>query len=246
MMIHSDCSFYRAEVLAYHGWGFDYSCWQGWQTWLEKQACCLKAADRGYFGASKLVNFTSDIKILFVHSYGLHWCPVEQLQADVLVIFSSFCAFHPEEPPSLKTRSQTTVQQMLGQLSSDGASHSTRDPRLMLQKFQTRSYHPVAWHGPIPESLNIEQLRQDLQQLNRAAIDLALLRSVPQVVILHGSADRIVSPAKGKALAAQLKCPYFEIPDASSARKLLVYAFAYEILSQIPLEPLRQSLTSQL
>lgn len=234
MMIYRDCSCYRAEVLAYHGWGFDHSCWQGWQTWLEEQACCLKAADRGYFGASKLVNFTSDIKILFVHSYGLHWCPVEQFnQADVLVIFSSFCAFHPEQPPSLKKRSQTTIQQMLGQLSSDETSDSTRDPRLMLQKFQTRSYHPVAWHGPIPELLNIEKLRQDLQQLNRAAIDLALLRSVPQVVILHGSADRIVSPAKGKALAAQLKCPYFEIPAAGHALPFTHTAHCQAILQAI-------------
>ncbi|WNZ25315.1 alpha/beta hydrolase [Leptolyngbya sp. NK1-12] len=217
-MFSSNRSLSRSEVLAYHGWGFDHSCWQGWQEWLEQQSCDLKTADRGYFDASNSVNCKDDLfKVIFVHSYGLHWCPVEQLnQADVLVIFSSFLEFHPE-PPNLKKRSQTTIQQMLGQLSSDEVRDSSSNPRLMLQKFLTRSYHPIAWHGPIPETLNIERLRQDLQHLNIAVIDPAVSRSVPQVVVLHGSADRIVSATKGKALAEQLKCPYFEIPTAGHA-----------------------------
>lgn len=226
-----------AEVIAYHGWAFDQSCWREWENWLEQQRCHLKAVDRGYFTFNKQANFSDNsIKIIFVHSYGLHWCPVEQLnQADALIIFSSFSEFHPEQP-SLRKRSQHTIQQMLNQLSSENEN----DARLMLQKFWTRSYHPVPWYGTIPDQLNTKLLLDDLNQLNTATINLTRLRSISHIVVLHGSEDRIVSSAKGKALAEQLASPYFEIPDAGHA-----LPFTHVEICQSILQPVLNKLLNQ-
>jgi pimeloyl-[acyl-carrier protein] methyl ester esterase len=226
-----------AEVIAYHGWAFDQSCWCEWKNWLEQQGYCLKAVDRGYFTFNKQANFSGNsIKIIFVHSYGLHWCPVEQLnQADALIIFSSFNEFHPEQP-SLRKRSQHTIQQMLNQLSSENEN----DARLMLQKFWTRSYHPIPWHGTISEHINVKFLSDDLNQLNTATIDLTLLRSIRNTVVLHGFGDRIVSSAKGKELAEQLACQYFEIPDAGHA-----LPFTHIEICQSILQPILNMLLNQ-
>lgn len=202
----------HTEVIAYHGWGFAASCWQAWELRLRQQGYRLQQFDRGYFGEGAQPRFEASnlTKVIFVHSYGLHLCPVEQLQqADVLVMFSSFCAFHPERA-SLKKRSQQVLQQMMYQFA--------HNPKFVLTNFQTKCYHPEPWNGTIPDSLNCNLLLEDLTALNHATIDLALLQTLPQIVILHGLQDRIVSSSKGKEFAQQLpQSHYFEIESAGHA-----------------------------
>lgn len=218
----------HAEVIAYHGWGFAASYWQGWESRLRQQGYRLQRFDRGYFGEAVQPRFAaSDLtKVIFVHSYGLHLCPVEQLQqANVLVIFSSFCEFHPDRP-SLRKRSQQVLQQMMYQFEQNS--------EFVLTNFQTKCYHPEPWNGTIPESLNCNLLLQDLTALNRATIDLALLQPLPQIVILHGLQDRIVSSSKGQELAQQLpQSHYCEIESAGHALPFTHLDACWSILQSV-------------
>lgn len=205
------CSPDSTEILAYHGWGFDATCWQDWQTQLTQQGYIWKSFDRGYFGHPVQPEFSpsAHTKVLFVHSYGLHLCPIAQFQqADRLVIFSSFLNFHPESP-SLRKRSQQRVQQMIEQFAID--------PWLVLQNF----WQKCGWSGyPLCRNsdfeLNPDLLLQDLRQLNLAEFDRNHLAKMPQVIVLHGEKDRIVAVERGRALQGQ----YFEIAAAGHALPL--------------------------
>lgn len=192
----------HTEIIAYHGWGFDASCWSNWELRLRQQNCKFKLFDRGYWEQHKHPEFEHHrpTKIILAHSYGLHLCPVEQLkQADALVIFSSFSEFHPQ-PTRLRTRSQQMLQQMIKQFEIN--------PNLVLSNFQAKCYHPEVWAGILPNQfdsqINPRLMLADLISLDSATLDLMPLGSIPQIVILHGSQDRIVAPSQGKELAEQL------------------------------------------
>ncbi|MCU0527201.1 MAG: hypothetical protein MUF72_20520 [Elainella sp. Prado103] len=174
------------EIIAYHGWGFRADCWQAWQTQLMQQGYAWQSFDRGYFGSSHQPIFTPTArKIILVHSYGLHLCPIEQLQqADVLVIFSSFQAFHPVTE-RLRQRSQQVVERMIEQFQVD--------PQQVLTQFYQNCYSPQVWRGQVPAPIAIDRLKQDLQQLNRAEFDLNLFKPIPLIVKFHGLNDRIVA-----------------------------------------------------
>lgn len=183
------------EIIAYHGWGFNAACWRDWQAEMTRQGYHWQSFDRGYFGSSYQPHFTAAArKILFVHSYGLHLCPIEQLQqADALVIFSSFQEFHPAS--RLRSRSQQVVQRMIEQLQVD--------PRSVLTRFYQNCYLPdvgtetcPAWIAPDqiePDQIEIDRLLSDLQQLNQVKFDLSLLQNIPTIVKFHGLSDRIVA-----------------------------------------------------
>jgi pimeloyl-[acyl-carrier protein] methyl ester esterase len=221
-----------AEVLAYHGWGYSSADWQGWQNWLGQRQWLLKAFDRGYFGSSVQLQFNASAtaKLIFVHSYGLHLCPVEILmQADLLVIFSSFRQFHPEQT-SLKKRSQQILQQMIIQFE--------RQPDTVLQNFKAKCSQPINDSEPTPDLMDASLLCQDLHQLNICALDLLPLQQIPKIVVLHGAQDRIVPVAVGKALADELAASYFEIESAGHALPFMQAATCQAILQPI-LEELR-------
>lgn len=104
------------EIIAYHGWGYDNSCWQNWQSLLPP-SWKFQRFDRGYFDRPFLPTFNSPsaTKIIFAHSFGLHLCPLNQLQqADYLILFSSFLRFHPETD-RLKNRSMQILDRMIEQ-----------------------------------------------------------------------------------------------------------------------------------
>lgn len=200
------------SIIAYHGWGFAADCWAGWQRTMEQQGCRFQAFDRGYFGQAVTPDFAvSDFpRIIWAHSYGLHLCPVEQLQqADRLVLFGSFRDFHPVSLQ--RRRSEQMLQQMIERF--------VEEPQLVLNRFKTKSYHPVSWSEENQElSLNTDLLLHDLRALNDCSLDLDLLRSLPQIGVLHGTADRIVPVAKSAELAAALPhSQFFEIADAGHA-----------------------------
>lgn len=186
------------EVIAYHGWGFDASCWHDWQIQFEQAGWRFQAFDRGYWrqSVSPTFNPNAEIKLLMVHSYGLHLCPVEQFQrANRIVIFCSFAQFHPTSEP-LKRRSQKILQQMIDQFMID--------PQRVLYNFQTKCYHPCTRQGTLSANFDSDLLLHDLNDLQTATMDLALLRTIPQILVLQGNQDQIVPAASSAELVNQL------------------------------------------
>ena len=87
------------EIHAYHGWGFNGKFWDSLKAEFPT-SILFKAANRGYFEEPYEPVFSSEssIKIIFTHSYGLHWCPKEKIgSCDYLVIFNGFNEFLSED-----------------------------------------------------------------------------------------------------------------------------------------------------
>ena len=199
-------------IIAYHGWGFDRACWQPWKDLFAQQGEDLLMSDRGYFNAPSLpvMSITDHKTIVLVHSYGLHLCPLEQLQrAELLVLFSSFLSFHPWSE-SKRRRSQLMLSQMMTQFEAD--------PQFVLETFRTKCYHPALWKRSTDskKALNPELLLQDLEGLNTCSLGVSLLKKIPKILILHGAQDRIVSVEKGRELSAHLpdNSQYIEVEQA--------------------------------
>jgi pimeloyl-[acyl-carrier protein] methyl ester esterase len=200
-------------IIAYHGWGFDRTCWQPWKDLLAQQGEDFLMSDRGYFNPSSLpiTSPTTDQRtILLAHSYGLHLCPSEQLQrADLLVLFSSFLSFHPQLELK-RRRSHSILSQMMTQFE--------KNPQFVLEAFKTKCYYPVAWKrsSDSTKSFNPELLIHDLKGLNTCLMDVALLKKIPKILILQGAQDRIVSFEKGRELFEHLpnNSQYIEIEQA--------------------------------
>jgi pimeloyl-[acyl-carrier protein] methyl ester esterase len=199
-------------IIAYHGWGFDRTCWQPWKDLFAQRGEDLFMSDRGYFTPSALsiTSPTDHRTIVLAHSYGLHLCPAEQLQrADLLVLFSSFLAFHPQLELK-RRRSLLMLSQMMTQFETN--------PQSVLETFKAKCYHPVAWERSSDSSkaLNSELLLHDLKSLDVCLFDVALLKKIPKILILHGAQDRIVSVEKGRELFQHLpdNSQYIEIEQA--------------------------------
>lgn len=224
------------EAVAYHGWGFDRSCWQSWKLMLEQIGCEFQAFDRGYFGRSAQPEFKNTVskKILLAHSFGLHLCPISQLElAEILIVFNGFIEFHPSSHPARK-RSQTIVRQMIDQFE--------KNPQLVLDNFWRKCYYPLADYPnfAVQESkLNSDLLLADLNQLNQSMISIDLLNSIPQIFIFQGSRDRIVSPMKGQEFLADcsMNSQYFEILRAGHALPFTDLEECWSLLSPL-LQPL--------
>jgi len=160
-----------AEAIAYHGWGFDHTCWQFWKTACDRQGIVLRCFDRGYFGKSVSPAFSpsSAYKLILTHSYGLHLCPQEHLhQADLIVILSGFQSFHPSQPTA-RRRSQLTLQQMIRQF-----EHS---PQMVLETFWATCYHPLAWKGDAVEMWKDVEMWKEIRQEKGASLNTDLLNT---------------------------------------------------------------------
>ncbi len=203
------------EAIAYHGWGFDQSCWSDWKDLFARRKIHLETFDRGYFGLAQSPVFTEDCdQILLTHSYGLHLCPIEQLrQTKLLVIISSFIDFHLHHERD-KRRSQRVLQQMI--------QDCRQYPETVLTNFKIRCDSLLA--NPISSGLNIDLLVEDLQDLSVSCLNTQDLKQVPHILILHGAADRIVPCLKGQEMLENLQnhatsseINYFEIEGAGHA-----------------------------
>jgi pimeloyl-[acyl-carrier protein] methyl ester esterase len=198
------------EAIAYHGWGFDRQCWVRWKTQFANYQISLNVFDRGYFGSASCPSFINgQFKILLAHSYGLHLCPIEQLeQADLLVIFNSFVDFHPSNQRE-RRRSQLVLQQMI----RDCQSH----PEMVLNVFKKNC--GCLDVGRSAKNLHHELLLADLKNLNICSMNLDVLKSIPQIIIFNGTGDRIVASVKGQKMFEQLQnnSSYFEVKDAGHA-----------------------------
>lgn len=186
------------EVIAYHGWGFEANCWRDWQTRFVQHGYSFQAFNRGYWHPPLTPQFTpgAAVKVILSHSYGLHLCPIDQLQqADVLVIFAGFAEFHPQQK-KLRIRSQKTLQIMIEQFKLN--------PDPVLRTFWTKCYHPNVYSTDPALEFNAELLLHDLQELAIVSMDFSRLISIPKIVIVQGSQDRILACSQGQELAEQL------------------------------------------
>jgi len=202
----------KAEVAAYHGWGFDRYCWEPWRDVIPPDID-LSCFDRGYFGDSESVEFGDygAARIVFAHSYGLHLCPVQMLsKADLLVVFGGFITFHPHAA-RYRRRSRLVLREMIRQME--------QKPTDVLHEFWKNAYHPQPppdlEHGQMYKSL----LLDDLQNLDESTLDIETLKKPGKICILHGSSDGIVPKAKGRGLYGKFsdQSSYFEVKEAGHA-----------------------------
>ena len=77
--------------------------------------------------AVHFVQAQANQRLLILHSFGLHLCPIATIQqADQVVIFSSFLCFHPEDP-----RRNRRSKRVVGRMSDRFQTH----PLEVLQQF---------------------------------------------------------------------------------------------------------------
>ncbi|MEM9219453.1 MAG: alpha/beta hydrolase [Cyanobacteria bacterium P01_F01_bin.150] len=219
-----------ADIMAYHGWGFDQNYWQDWIKKIKGEGHLFQAFDRGYFNYKSHTGHSQNDdqanvplfampkttqRILILHSFGLHLCPIETIQqADWVVIFSSFLCFHPQDPRRNR-RSKRVLDRMGDRLQSN--------PLEVLQEFWTNCHAPFSSQPkPKTENINLPLLHQDLEWISTISIDnpsprLTALQHVTNITIIHGEADQIVPLSQGATLADAVSAPLITIPNAGHA-----------------------------
>ena len=174
------------DVVAQHGWGFGAWCWERWRDVLPA-GFALHCPDRGYFGPA--VEVAARPRIVLAHSLGLHLLSPQLWVAELIVVMSGFRSFHS---PCIRQarRSRRTVEQMLARLE--------REPAALLADFYARCGAPSdsRWPGAI----GADSLRRDLQLLQESVLELSAIPAAAQVLILHGSRDRVVPVERAEEL----------------------------------------------
>ena len=175
------------DVVAQHGWGFGAWCWDRWRDVLPANFA-LHCPDRGYFGSA--VEVEARPRIVLAHSLGLHLLsPQLCAAAELIVVMSGFRSFHSPCARQAR-RSRRTVEQMLARLE--------REPAALLADFYARCGVPLdsRWTGII----DADGLRRDLQLLQESVLELSAMPTAAQVLILHGSRDRVVPVERAEEL----------------------------------------------
>lgn len=181
---------YKAQILAYHGWGFDHSFWDLLKIELGGNYK-LKAANRGYFGDESDPEWDASHselpKIVIAHSYGLHWCPEERIKrADSLLLVNSFTHFHPRKAVEFKASKRLTKALM---------TSLTKEPEIGLNEFRQLAYLPSK--APKFEHdlkhADLDLLQNDLADLDRDNHLISHLQKTKSIRIIHGRSDQIVS-----------------------------------------------------
>ncbi|MGM0588923.1 MAG: alpha/beta fold hydrolase [Bacteroidota bacterium] len=203
-------------MIAYHGWGFDAHCWDPYTSEIAASGLDIQfhRADRGYSGREQSFSFdeSDSINVVMAHSYGLHWCPSEQLQAaDILIVIGGFLQFHPQTS-QFRRRSKRMISRMIEQMHSN--------PEQVLDRFIENCYLPEpVKERPQWEKMNLMKLIEDLGRLNQSSLDADLLKKIPKLCILHGSKDRIVSKTKAREIYNRVysSSRYLEVKEAGHA-----------------------------
>ncbi len=202
----------KAQVLAWHGWAFDRTCWNPWERLFTDQFS-VSLWDRGYWGSPKKVEQEDNAnkRILLTHSFGLHLCPNRQLKkADVIVIFGGFREFHPIAA-QFRRRSKLILNKMIKSMQED--------PEKVLKEFIDNAFEPA--EAPQIDFVNfdIAKLLHDLHALNKSTLNIEPLQQAQKICILHGSSDGIVPKTKGRELynIFRDKASYFEVKNAGHA-----------------------------
>lgn len=201
----------EVEVHAYHGWGCNSEFWNPVKSILS-DSILFKRADKGYFGGEFIPEFdkNSKVKILFLHSYGVHWCPIEKKeQADIIIILNGFNSFHPIENPA-KSRSKKVLKGM--------ASHFKKDPKAVLKAFYLNCFGSFEQTmEPDLDWINRSLLLKDLNLLHKTRLKLSNETKCDWLII-DSEKDRIVPGSRGQELLAFLGSnKYQEIKDGVHA-----------------------------
>ena len=199
----------KGEIIAYHGWGFDRNCWQEWQEILSKNFQ-FQTYDRGYFKDEICTKFADNklTKIIFAHSFGLHLCPIETLKkADLLILFNSFSEFHPENEKQRK-RSKYSLKLMIDELKNN--------PKTVLESFYKKCDYPSPYTEIKSHNFNQKRLEEDLNLLNKAQLDINILKKIPKIKMIHGSKDRIFLASYAQEFHKKVRqnTQYYEIEKA--------------------------------
>ena len=179
------------DVVAQHGWGFGAWCWNPWKEVLPANFA-LHCPDRGYFGPA--VEVVAQPRIVVTHSLGLHLLsPQLYAAAELIVVINGFRSFHSACARQAR-RSRRTVDQMLARLE--------REPTALLADFYARCDAPS--DSRRSESVDVDGLRRDLQLLQESVLELSAIPATAQVLILHGSRDRVVPVERAEELCELL------------------------------------------
>ena len=179
------------DVVAQHGWGFGAWCWDRWREVLPANFA-LHCPDRGYF--APIVEVAARPRIVLAHSLGLHLLSPQLYAAvELIVIVSGFRSFHSACSRQAR-RSRRTVDQMLARLE--------REPAALLADFYARCGSPP--DSRCPGTIDADSLRRDLQLLQESVLELSAIPAAAQVLILHGSRDRVVPVERAEELHESL------------------------------------------
>jgi pimeloyl-[acyl-carrier protein] methyl ester esterase len=217
------------HIIAYHGWGFTASFWDSIKKYLHG-GVLFESADRGYFSKPSNPDFNgsrSGNKVVFTHSFGLHWCENEVLEAaDHLVIFSGYLNFHPSQQDEFR-RSKLVLRQMLSQF--------VKEPETVLKQFYRNSFFPQQNDVSIPDSINHDLLLADLSKIDSDEHGKQRIFDSKSITILHGSDDLIVdkSGARDMYHSLRYRSQYFEIMNAGHALPVTHAEKSSEIINSL-------------
>ena len=196
----------QAEILAYHGWGYNADFWSPLQKLLSPVAR-LKAADRGYFGKAVQPRFeTTGLKIIFAHSLGLHLIPEHLIQqADTMVLMAAFEHFIPAN------QQQAEVMKRLLKRMNDKMLTKAHE---VVHDFRERAEHASPSEFNI-ENLNPQLLKADLKQLEESRINL---KELPQslVIFIEGEND-LIHKSPHRQIQPSDRIKYYYVPAAGHA-----------------------------
>ncbi|MCY4604488.1 MAG: alpha/beta hydrolase, partial [Gemmatimonadetes bacterium] len=120
---------------------------------------------------------------------GLHLLSPQLWAAELIVVISGFRSFHSACARQAR-RSRRTVEQMLARLE--------REPAALLADFYARCGAPS--DSRCPGTVDADSLRRDLQLLQESVLELSARPATAQVLILHGSRDRVVPVERAEEL----------------------------------------------
>jgi len=175
----------KAEITAFHGWGLNAGLWKPWKKMLPSHIA-LHTADRGYFSEPKNVRFElkDSIKILFLHSYGLHWCPQDLIEkAEVIVIFTSFVQYFADEKNRLV---EYTVKKRRNGFKADPTGWYTTFMELCGAP-EKPNY--------IQNNMDVELMSKDLGHLHRNRFRCSLKKD-KKVILLEAERDMILPDSR--------------------------------------------------
>lgn len=183
------------EIHAYHGWGFDGQFWNN-LSFVIPDRILFKSANRGYFGGISDPEFSAstEVKVIFTHSFGLHWCPKEKIEeVDLLIVFNGFNEFVSNE--KLEKKKETRVLKLM-------CEQFDKDPESVLQSFYRNCFFPQENKFKVDGSINKAQLINDLSTFK--SLKLGAIDWPEDIVHLYSSNDKIVSVDRSNDLNADL------------------------------------------
>jgi len=183
------------ELYFVHGWGYDSNVWNKWLPQIRPDVIPY-IFNRGYFKANKQnfsFNISARFKIVIAHSFGLHYIPpIDFSQIHMLVLINSFRQFHEYSQNYKFSKRQIALMKQQLML----------DPESLLADFY---FNCDQKSKPTQTTLiNRQLLNDDLVFLDTNEIDLDTLKPIRQILLLHGSYDKIVDIEHSKRLNKQL------------------------------------------